>query len=472
MADMSSPLLTSAIIDLFGGVRPMAKQLDMAASTVQGWKLRQHIPANYHDRLREVLDPDMRASFDALWAGDASAIALIPNDIAPSDMPLAEMAASGPIPLPDTKEHTPKRPASAAMPRDPNAAYFNMPQAHLRYWVMSSLATLGGITLVTLVLLAIFFGKDIFEYFEHPATPAPVIVETRAAPVVEAVAPQQESLAESRAAIAKTLDNVQKIKAETPSDQTKLVEDINTIEQMVSQLRDRVDALDKTMRDKGVDTDSIRSQISQISKRDVMAAALLLGVAQIHGIMDREASYQDDLDFLKIILADDPEMVASLNKLGPFAEKAIMTREEIMDTLQILGKETLAVSVTHPELSWTDRFWLALDNVIQIKKKTPVTTTTTATAATDTPQGQIKQAQNLVAQDQYDEAALVLQDYQGPQADVILTIAQNLQARAAAGDVLQALMQKSQQLLDLDQLKNQFETLTNGNTTLNPAFNR
>lgn len=41
-----------AIIEAFGGIRPMAKQLGLAVSTVQGWKERSAIPANRHDQIR------------------------------------------------------------------------------------------------------------------------------------------------------------------------------------------------------------------------------------------------------------------------------------------------------------------------------------------------------------------------------------------------------------------------------------
>ncbi|WP_259781145.1 uroporphyrinogen-III synthase [Aestuariispira ectoiniformans] len=40
-----------ALIEAFGGIRPMANKLDVAVSTVQGWKLRNHIPPA---RLEEV----------------------------------------------------------------------------------------------------------------------------------------------------------------------------------------------------------------------------------------------------------------------------------------------------------------------------------------------------------------------------------------------------------------------------------
>ena len=41
-----------AVIELFGGIRPMAKDLGVAVSTVQGWKERESIPANRHDQIR------------------------------------------------------------------------------------------------------------------------------------------------------------------------------------------------------------------------------------------------------------------------------------------------------------------------------------------------------------------------------------------------------------------------------------
>lgn len=67
-ADRVAPAI--AVIERFGGIRPMAKDLGVAVSTVQGWKERASIPANRHDQIRAAaakkdlaLDPDLlRAS--------------------------------------------------------------------------------------------------------------------------------------------------------------------------------------------------------------------------------------------------------------------------------------------------------------------------------------------------------------------------------------------------------------------------
>ena len=52
-----------AIIERFGGIRPMAKKIDVAVTTVQGWKKRDTIPANRRDQiLNAAADHDVNLS--------------------------------------------------------------------------------------------------------------------------------------------------------------------------------------------------------------------------------------------------------------------------------------------------------------------------------------------------------------------------------------------------------------------------
>ena len=50
--DEAITISADAVIEAFGGIRPMAAKLDVAVSTVQGWKTRDHIPDN---RWRDVI---------------------------------------------------------------------------------------------------------------------------------------------------------------------------------------------------------------------------------------------------------------------------------------------------------------------------------------------------------------------------------------------------------------------------------
>ena len=58
-----------AVIRKFGGIRPMAGKLEIAFTTVQGWKQRGHIPPSQH---RRILD-----------AATAHGIALTPDELGP-----------------------------------------------------------------------------------------------------------------------------------------------------------------------------------------------------------------------------------------------------------------------------------------------------------------------------------------------------------------------------------------------------
>ncbi len=43
-----------AVIRKFGGIRPMAGKLEIAFTTVQGWKQRGHIPPSHHRRILDA----------------------------------------------------------------------------------------------------------------------------------------------------------------------------------------------------------------------------------------------------------------------------------------------------------------------------------------------------------------------------------------------------------------------------------
>ena len=432
MSDTTNDTPTHAMIALFGGVRPLAKKLDIAASTVQGWKLRDHIPEAYHAQLTQIAQDDQQQN---AFAALLTSLASVPAE------PIAS-APSAPIEK--------SIPAARPMPRNPNDHYAAMPQASVRYWIMSSLATFGFTMLVIVILVGVFFGRDIFNAI-FSAEPVAV---TETAPVAPPTVTNDDTalhsnLQDSRAAIDETLNSVKKMKNATPADQTVLLDQIDRIEAVVGSLRERVDTLDKALQEKGVDATAIRDQMADISRRDVLAAALLLGVAQVHGMLDQQARFSDDLVFLKALLASDPEMVKSLDKLSPFAEKGLMTREQMISVLNDVAKETINVTQEQPNLTWSQKLWVAFNNVIEVRKKS----VDDPQVAMATPHTQVKQARDLLANDQFAEAATILQDYQGPDADKIMDVAYNMQGRDAAQNVLNALMEKGQALLNVDHLK-------------------
>ncbi|HMA14159.1 MAG TPA: mitofilin family membrane protein, partial [Kiloniellaceae bacterium] len=75
-----APALT--IIEAFGGIRPMAKTLGLAVSTVQGWKERAAIPANRHDQIRAAArDHNIALDADLLRASAGEGAGAQPQTI-------------------------------------------------------------------------------------------------------------------------------------------------------------------------------------------------------------------------------------------------------------------------------------------------------------------------------------------------------------------------------------------------------
>ncbi len=79
VAEPVQDLNADAVIDAFGGIRPMASKLDVAVSTVQGWKTRGHIPDS---RWRDIIA--------AAGAHDIDLSVALPNGgAAPAEEPVA-----------------------------------------------------------------------------------------------------------------------------------------------------------------------------------------------------------------------------------------------------------------------------------------------------------------------------------------------------------------------------------------------
>ncbi len=113
-AASAKPAPAIAIIELFGGIRPMAKDLGVAVSTVQGWKERESIPANRHDQIRAAatkkglsLDAELLRASAQAEAG-ASAPPVIEGEAKPASAsdPVAPKPAADKTPpaSPGTKD--------------------------------------------------------------------------------------------------------------------------------------------------------------------------------------------------------------------------------------------------------------------------------------------------------------------------------------------------------------------------------
>ncbi|HYE00943.1 MAG TPA: mitofilin family membrane protein [Alphaproteobacteria bacterium] len=118
-ADQRAAAATERVIELFGGIRPMAAKLEIPVTTVQYWKKRGHIPLARHDEIRAAAerhglalaaadlaatDPQPGGSAEAAPAEAAPAVQVYPapeaprtEDVAVTPPPALEPAAEPPL---------------------------------------------------------------------------------------------------------------------------------------------------------------------------------------------------------------------------------------------------------------------------------------------------------------------------------------------------------------------------------------
>jgi uroporphyrinogen-III synthase len=94
----------TAVVERFGGIRPMATKLGVPVTTVQGWKARGHIPENRFDTVRAAASAhgvDLSVADEASTPGGIAADQPAPEpDDSPPSAAEAVAAAAAPAPSP------------------------------------------------------------------------------------------------------------------------------------------------------------------------------------------------------------------------------------------------------------------------------------------------------------------------------------------------------------------------------------
>ena len=120
-ANSSAPKSATTIIGMFGGIRPMAKKLGIAVTTVQGWKERGVIPAARH---ADVLQAAERFGIPLTAADMSGDVAAGPTET-PMPPPMRD-AAAAPSPLaraaagPSEEQADERRPSGASETPEPS----------------------------------------------------------------------------------------------------------------------------------------------------------------------------------------------------------------------------------------------------------------------------------------------------------------------------------------------------------------
>ena len=369
------------VIDRFGGIRPMAQKLDVAVSTVQGWKTRNHIPENRWEEIQQVA---AREGISLEGGADTPRPSVDPDGDAPAgETPeTAPESRDGPDPSEQTQpaetaEDNPAEPQPDSPP-PPVQQTVRRPSGTAWLALLVAFGTAGAVATQSYWRPGIDAALDshLSQFFGPPpaaptASPDPALVKSlsdlgdRLAALESKPAPEPPATVEVpeeaiRTAMQTVVDRVKALedRAAVARQNAPETVDLAPLSGAIDALRARVDAMDsradgsleafraelETFADQ---FDSIRAGIEGVGDRLAAVerrltqlesasggpagaeAAMVLAVGQLSDLIAASEPFGGALDDIAALAPNDDAVQAALSTLRPLSQSVIASRADL-----------------------------------------------------------------------------------------------------------------------------------------------
>ena len=332
------------IVDAFGGVRPMAARLGIAATTIQGWKSRGNIPAA---RRPEVRDAAQAAGIDLsdLAMPDAATTATPAGDDAGSS---ATAAATTTVPAPQSAR---------------NIA-----------WLALAVAAMAGIAVATQPLWAP-------RQSDAPSVgPAIDRLADRIA-VLEAVpAPNLGPLAariDALEAASRSLLDAAARQEPAPPDLTPRLNTVMERLEALSIAMQMADRSESTVR--AAEVGAIRTELAALATRlddavvrdapvGAAAASLVLAIATLEDAVLSGAPFKMPLSVIERFAQGDAALAGFIALLSPHAGTGVPTHAQLVRDFQAIATQLSAPLWPESGVSWIDGVLEKIDSLVTIRR--------------------------------------------------------------------------------------------------------
>jgi len=352
------------IIERFGGIRPMARKLDIPHSTVQGWKNRKNIPIDHFDDIL-ARAAELDISLNITRAGEEL-----------------------------TRDNIIRQKAKRKKAE--------------RHWIKSRIRPFAGGVVVCAMIFGLFILPNYIDVSPNPITARPLATNTTT---------DKNPLTKFFDGLETAGDNIRQFRDTTTTitaaghraitDNKSTTDRLAGLEDDLQPAKGKYKAVDNliakleatnrllnptqpeksqtrrlTMVDRSVHEMNDRfanQQLSQpeiknilarfqadptsptgqmlrgIERQDLKAAAMLIGMTQLRNSLNRSAPFEDDLQLLQNLAADNPEMQESLAKLAPYSKRGVLTTAGIGDQIKQASGDMLAARLRGDDQSLQDQ---------------------------------------------------------------------------------------------------------------------
>lgn len=456
-----------AIIERFGGIRPMANKMNVPVTTVQGWKKRNVIPGNRREEVMQAAQTN-NVDLSDLMAGVANENTFIAEmrqaEERRDQAPEQEIVKSA-------KPPASKKPIVAARrrPADEDVQAHNeqmiaqMHKAQSMAFTKSAWFTVGFVTFVVGLSAVLLwpskeqldrntvdiaklqgevsemrerhsFLKDLIpgdiegriaemqkqaQGIQQTVTGLQQRVETIATDVMDPAATMEQRLARleqhavelgAPAQLTAMLQKVQGLQ-QTVTGQQQLSSAIADLNGLLGSITAQGGDVDTALQQAQQEDDALGQTLQGVSPQDLKAASLLLGLAQFRSSMNRSAPFEEDLALLQNMLGDeDPELQAAITRLAPQAAKGVLTPEGLKGEFSGLAGDIVVSSLKGEDVSVREKAKARLNEILQVEKDGELIT------GTDT-QATVARAQKMLDAGDIEGAIAELQSLEGEAAE-------------------------------------------------------
>lgn len=459
----SSILNASAIIDRFGGIRPMATKMDVPVTTIQGWKQRGAIPANRRG--------------DLLRAAAKSGISLA--DLVPEEETSFKQEE---FETPDIVV-----PLSDVLPQGNEAQNLKPQSIRWPLFIAGILcivaAVIGSVVAMAPKVRTLSVQEQRIRDLEAEVqkmkaesagneSPSESLVPKELQSKVEELQGTVAHLSEQARQYSGVLDDLKsgtltqrlaKLEGHmnrflAQANALGLQQVVNRVEtlqhspQGVSQLSNVVSALLGVTGNPDAQSDpaaltgalqklresdpAVADTFQDVAPEDMKAAAILLALAELRESLARDNdSFDQDLLLLKSTLAqEDPELARAIDRLAPQAKKGVLTPRGLSREFQTLAGEIVTSSLKGEDVSLKERTTARLNDLFKVEKAgAPVSGTQT--------QIKVAEAQKKLDEGDIEGAVHILEQLQGPAAQTAAPFLDQAQMTLLANQLQQVLGQ-------------------------------
>lgn len=379
VAEAVSDFDTDAVIDAFGGIRPMATKLDVAVSTVQGWKNRGHIPEN---RWRDIITAASAHQIDLSVAMPAEKRPTASDPEAPEPVESEPVASPWSDETVDDEDRPDANEQSGAPSQSKPAAASGTGEAGSNGSGKLALLVAGAalVAVVARPIWAPYVDPHLAQYVEPPVAtvsggaPSDIAatlssisdrlsqVESRPVPTgdgavisgdvssrldslerdVEALSDASESLQAIREETANALTETRNaLAASVERDETtraRLLERMGVIESMLEQVSKEAERATAGLA--GVEAKAVQNaeDIAELKARPALEGAaqagLALAVGDVESALFAGRPFTHALDRLTGLARGDTAIASAVTKLQPYATRGVATRAALISAFQ------------------------------------------------------------------------------------------------------------------------------------------